>query len=434
MLDIKWIRANTEKFDQLLAKRGLEPVSKKIIEFDEERRQISTIIQQLQHARKEKAKFLGFLKDKSSNEFEDAKRDANHINDKLEELNAQLNNDLRLSNILDNLPNLPADDVPEGTSEDMNQLVRKWGVIRDIESPKQHFEIGDNLDMMDFSQTAKISGSRFVTMRSSLAKLERALANFMLDTHVNELGFEEISCPFLVKNQAMYNVGLLPKFSEESFETTNHYRLIPTGEVPLVNLVADTILTEESLPLRFVTHTPCFRAEAGSAGKDTRGMIRLHQFSKVELVSITKPEDSQKEHEKILSAAEIILQKLELPYRVMLLCSGDMGFQSQKTFDIEVWMPGQAKYREISSCSNCGEFQARRMKARYKNKETQENVFVHTLNGSALAIGRTMAAIIENYQNADGSVEVPKVLLPYMGGVTKIFATNKKFVEKIDAD
>ena len=425
MLDIKWIRNNAEEFDKLLLKRGISSVSSDILQCDEERRQVSTLIQQLQHSRKEKAKFLSYLKNKNSTDFEDAKRDANHINDKLEELTAKLNNDSRLDKILEILPNLPASDVPEGPDESHNKLIRSWGETKKDDA-RQHFEVGSDLDMMDFTQTAKISGSRFVTLRSDLVKLERALANFMLDMHTKQYGFTEYSVPLLVKNDAMYNVGLLPKFSEESFETTNGYRLIPTAEVPLVNMVSDTILSHEELPLRMVAHTPCFRSEAGSAGRDTRGMIRLHQFSKVELVSITTPDQSSEEHELIISSAEEVLKQLELPYRLMLLCTGDMGFQSMKTYDLEVWMPGQKKYREISSCSNCGDFQSRRLKARYRQAGSKETTLVHTLNGSALAIGRTIAAILENYQNADGSIEIPAVLRGYMGGMTKIDAVKSK--------
>jgi seryl-tRNA synthetase len=428
MLDIKWIRNNTEEFDKLLAKRGVASVSADILQYDEERRQVMTLIQQLQHSRKEKAKFLSFMKSKNSAEFEEIKRDANHINDKLEELTAKLNNDVRLEKILEVLPNLPAEEVPYGTDESMNELVRSWGTVTQVASPKQHFDIGEKLQMMDFEQTAKISGSRFVTLKSDLARLERALAAFMLDIHSKQFGFTEYSVPFLVRDEAMYNVGILPKFSEESFETTNKYRLIPTAEVSLVNMVADTILSEEELPLRLTAFSPCFRSEAGSAGRDTRGMIRLHQFSKVELVSITTPEKSKEEHEFIVNAAEEVLKKLGLPYRIMLLCTGDMGFQSMKTYDLEVWMQGQQKYREISSCSNCGDFQARRLKARYKSMGAKETTLVHTLNGSALAVGRTMAAILENYSNQDGSVEIPKALQSYMGGVTKIEVPNKVFV------
>jgi seryl-tRNA synthetase len=420
MLDIKWIRNNTEEFDRLLAKRGVASVSADILQYDEERRQVMTLMQQLQHSRKEKAKFLSYMKSKNSAEFEEVKRDANHINDKLEELTAQLNNDVRLEKILEVLPNLPSEDVPYGTDESMNKLVRSWGDAKPDSSAKQHFEIGEKLQMMDFEQTAKFSGSRFVTLKADLARLERALAAFMLDIHAKQFGFTEYSIPFLVRDEAMYNVGLLPKFSDDSFETTNKYRLIPTAEVSLVNMAFDTIFSEEELPLRMAAFSPCFRSEAGSAGRDTRGMIRLHQFSKVELVSITTPDKSQEEHERIVNAAEEVLKKLGLPYRIMLLCTGDMGFQSMKTYDLEVWMPGQQKYREISSCSNCGDFQARRLKARYKTVGAKETTLVHTLNGSALAVGRTMAAILENYRNQDGSIDIPVALQSYMGGMNKI--------------
>jgi seryl-tRNA synthetase len=280
--------------------------------------------------------------------------------------------------------------------------------------------------MMDFEQTAKISGSRFVTLKGALARLERAIISFMLDTHTEEFQFEEMSPPALVRPEAMYNTGQLPKLAEDSYVTEDgKFRLIPTGEVPLTNMVADSILKREELPIRYVAYTECFRSEAGSAGKDTRGMIRNHQFGKVELVTITVPEESEFEHERMLNAAEEILKRLELPYRVMLLCSGDMGFSAQKTFDLEVWLPGQKKYREISSISNCGDFQARRMKARYKEFGATNTTFVHTLNGSGLAVGRTIVAILENYQNADGSITIPEALRPYMGGDSTIRKAEK---------
>ncbi len=426
MLDIKWIRENDKEFDNLLIKRGLAPRSQEIIKLDEERRQLVTLIQQLQQAKNKKSSLLAD-KGRTTKESEEIKRDVGHINEKLDELNVKLQNDNILQNILENLPNLPAPEVPHGVDESMNKLIRTIGVPKkDQLYSLPHERLGEQLEMIDFIQTAKISGSRFVTLKGDLARLERALINFMLDVHIKEFGFEEISPPYLVKPSAMYNVGLLPKFSEDSFETINNYRLIPTGEVPLANMVADSIIAREVLPLRYVAYTPCFRSEAGSAGRDARGMIRMHQFSKVELVSITSPEEAETEHEYIVGAAEEILKKLELPYRVMLLCSGDMGFQSKKTYDIEVWVPSQKMYREISSCSNCGDFQARRMKARYKEFNSTENKFVHTLNGSALAIGRTIIAIMENYQNEDGSITIPKVLQNYMGGMTKIEIPQNK--------
>lgn len=421
MLDIKWIRENKQKFDDLLIKRGIPPMSDQITKLDESKRQLTNLIQQFQHARKKKSKELGSMVDKSSKDFEEMKRDVDHINEKLEELHSKLNSNQELHNILELLPNLPDDDVPYGTDESMNKLIRTVGEITPkLFISKQHFELGENLEMMDFVNTAKISGSRFVTLRGNLARLERALINFMMDTHTQEFDFTELSPPSLVRSTAMYNTGQLPKFAADSFETVNDYRLIPTGEVSLVNMVADTIIAREELPIRYVAHTPCFRSEAGSSGKDTRGMIRLHQFSKVELVTITTADESKQEHEYITNAAETLLKKLDLPYRVMLLCTGDMGFAANKTYDIEVWLPGQKLYREISSCSNCGDFQARRMKARYKEFGSLDMTFVHTLNGSALPIGRTIVAILENYQNADGSITIPEVLISYMGGTKKI--------------
>lgn len=421
MHDIKWIRENEEKFDQAMKRRGIESVSKKILDMDEHKRQMVTLVQRLQSARKEKANSIAKLANSNSSELVTLKRDANHIKDKLTELENKLNNDDDLEALLMTLPNIPAEDVPDGEDENHNIELRKWGKIPEFKfSPKAHYEIGEDLGMMDFAQTAKISGSRFVTLKRDLAKLERALANFMLDIHTSKYNYQEISPPLLVHDQAMFGVGQLPKFSEESFLTTNGYRLIPTSEVSLTNLVANMVLDASILPLRYTAYTPCFRSEAGAAGRDTRGMIRLHQFNKVELVSITKVEDSEEEHERMTKIAEEILKLLELPYRVMLLCSGDMGFSAKKTYDLEVWLPSQNKYREISSCSNCGDFQARRLKARYNTNNNREKAFVHTLNGSALAIGRTMIAILENYQQQDGSVLIPNALLPYMNGQTKI--------------
>lgn len=421
MLDIKWIRENKQEFDDLLIKRGILPMSEQITKLDENKRQLTNLIQQFQHARKKKSKELGAMPDKSSKEFEDLKRDVDHINEKLEELHLKLNNNQELHNILETLPNLPLQDVPYGTDESMNQLVKVVGEITTKPfTLKQHFELGEKLGMMDFVNTAKICGSRFVTLKGNLAKLERALINFMIDTHTTEFDFTELSPPSLVRPAAMYNTGQLPKFSDDSFVTVNDYRLVPTGEVPLVNMVIDTIIQREELPIRYVAYTPCFRSEAGSSGKDTRGMMRMHQFGKVELVSITTAEEAKQEHEYITNAAETILQKLDLPYRIMLLCSGDMGFTAKKTYDLEVWLPGQKLYREISSCSNCGDFQSRRMKARYKEFGSVEMTFAHTLNGSGLPIGRTIIAILENYQNEDGSITIPDILVDYMGGLKKI--------------
>ena len=421
MLDIKWIRNNTDIFKELLKKRDTEINVGQLMIADEQKRQFSTLIQQFQQAKNTKSKRLATLKGKPSKEFETLKRDVQHINEKLIELSSRIDQDDSFQAILDNIPNMLDDDVPYGTDESMNKLVREFKTPIQKDYAKEHFEIGKNLEMMDFEQTAKISGSRFVTLKGKLAKLERALINFMIDTHVTDGEFEEISSPVMVKPKAMYNVGQLPKFSEDSYTTSNKdFRLIPTGEVTLTNMVADSILKKEKLPLRYVSYTECFRSEAGSAGKDTRGMIRNHQFGKVELVTITTPDESAREHEKMLSSAELILKKLDIPYRVMLLCSGDTGFSARKTYDIEVWLAGQKKYREISSVSNCGDFQARRMKARYKDIGADETCLVHTLNGSGLAVGRTIVAIIENYQNEDGSISIPDVLRSYMGGESKI--------------
>ncbi|MCC8415893.1 MAG: serine--tRNA ligase [Rickettsia endosymbiont of Gnoriste bilineata] len=427
MLDIKWIRENKQEFDDLLIKRGIPPMSDKITKLDESKRQLTNLIQQFQHARKKKSRYLGNMPNKSSKEFEELKRDVDHINEKLEELTLKLNSNHQLNDMLGVLSNLPDDDVPYGTDGSMNKLIRTVGDITTKPSPllaKQHFELGESLGMMDFVRTAKMSGSRFVTLKGDLAKLERALINFMIDIHTEEFGFIELSPPSLVRPVAMYNSGQLPKFAEDSFKTTSNYRLIPTGEVPLVNMVSDTIIAREELPIRYVAYTPCYRSESGSSGKDTRGMIRMHQFGKVELVAITTAEESKCEHEYITNAAETILKKLDLPYRVMLLCTGDMGFTAKKTYDLEVWLPGQNTYREISSCSNCGDFQARRMKARYKEFGSNKTTFDHTLNGSGLPIGRTIIAILENYQNTDGSITVPDVLVSYMGGLERIQSTK----------
>lgn len=421
MLDIKWIRDNAEEFEKLMLKRGLNIASDEILSLDEEKRQLTTLLQQFQQAKNKKTKRLGSLKSRSSREFEETKRDVEHINEKLEELSARLTASDDLKKIMDNLPNVPEEQVPYGTDESMNMLVRNFGEPPKVPNAKEHFAIGKDLGMMDFEQTAKISGSRFVSLKGDLARLERALISFMIDLHVDEFEFEELSVPSLVRPGAMYNVGQLPKFAEDSYATIDEkYRLIPTGEVPLTNMVADSILNRDQLPMRLVAYTPCFRSEAGSAGKDTRGMIRNHQFGKVELVSVTTPDESEREQEYMLTAAEEVLKRLEIPYRVMMLCSGDMGFSAKKTYDIEVWLPGQNKYREISSISNCGDFQARRMKARYKEFGSNENTLVHTLNGSGLAVGRTIVAILENYQQPDGSVLVPSALQAYMGGKTKI--------------
>jgi seryl-tRNA synthetase len=419
MLDIKWIRNNTEEFDKLMKKRGVASNSEWILRLDEERRHTILLIQELQSGRNKTSQNFIHGKERKLSVNEIRLNDY-HIEERIKTLQDGLNHNNRLQDILDSLPNLPSADVPDGDNPHMNQLIKTFGQIKQISEAKQHFEIGARLKMMNFVQTAKMSGSRFVTLKSDLAKLERALINFMIDVHTRDFGFTELSPPYLVRPAAMYNVGQLPKFSDESFETTTNYRLISTGEVPLINMVADQIIDRETLPIRYVAYSPCFRAEAGSAGRDTRGMMRMHQFAKVELVSITNQEESETEHQYLVNAAEEILRKLDLPYRIMLLCSQEMGFAAKKTFDIEVWLPGQGQYREISSCSNCGDFQARRMKTRYKKLGSNDTTFIHTLNASGLAVGRTMIAILENYQNNDGSVTIPEVLVKYMNGQTEI--------------
>ncbi len=422
MHDIKFIRSFPEEFNNAMKKRGISITAEEILELDFSLRKSKQNLHDLQNKRNQLAKLIGEYKSKNL-DVTDILNEAESIKKEIPKLE-QENNELvvKLNTCLSTLPNLPAKDVPFGINELDNVEVRYHGVAKSpVAKPKQHFELGELLNQMDFAQSAKISGSRFVILKDKLAMLERALANFMLDIHTKVFGYLEISPPILVREHAMFGVGQLPKFSEDSFIVNGgEYRLIPTAEVPLTNLVADMILKEEELPLRFTAYTPCFRSEAGSAGKDTRGMIRLHQFNKVELVSITTPEESEREHELMLNAAEEILKRLELPYRIMLLCSQDMGFSARKTYDIEVWLPGQNCYREISSCSNCGDFQAQRMKSRFKDIAEQQNRFTHTLNGSGLAVGRTIVAILENYQQEDGSILIPHNLRPYMGNLEKI--------------
>lgn len=424
MHDIKYIRTSPDEFDAKMRKRGLHVSAQEILVIDEDIRHHKTAVQNLQKEVNDLSKEIGIQKSKSGDEAEIknlmSRVEKNKI--AMKSLESELESaESKLFEYLTTLPNLLSDEVPYGENESDNVCIKTYGTPKQFDfTPKQHFELGENLHMMDFVQTAKLSGSRFVTLKSQIARLERALINFMLDIHTQEFGYTEHSTPFMVRESTMFGIGQLPKFAEDSFVVDNgEYRLIPTAEVTLTSMVADMIVSECDLPMRLTGHTPCFRSEAGSAGRDTRGMIRLHQFSKVELVSIVKPEDSQAEHERMLNAAETILQRLELPYRVMLLCSKDTGFCAEKTYDIEVWLPGQNAYREISSCSNCNGFQARRMKARYKTNDGH-NEFLHTLNGSGLPIGRTIVAILENYQNANGSISVPKALIPYMSGVSVI--------------
>lgn len=420
MHDIRYIREHPDAFDAAMDKRGLGPQARHILALDEERRRLITERSELQARRNQLAKEIG-QKKKAGEDADTLMAESKEVNQRIKTLDSQLEDESGVDKALAGLPNILDEDVPDGADESDNTLIRRHGQPTALShSPAQHFDIGEALGIMDFERAATISGSRFVILRGALARMERALASLMLDIHTQQFGYEEIVPPILVRDQAMFGTGQLPKFAEDSFVTTDGYWLIPTAEVPLTNLVAESIVEKSALPMRVCAYTPCFRSEAGAAGKDTRGMIRQHQFSKVELVSATLPEDSADEHERMLSAAETVLQTLDLPYRTMLLCSGDTGFGSQKTYDIEVWLPGQQAYREISSCSNFGAFQARRMRARFRREAEARPEFLHTLNGSGLALGRTMIAILENYQQANGSVTIPEALVPYMGGVREI--------------
>jgi seryl-tRNA synthetase len=425
MFDVKWIRENPEAFDRGRARRNLPPLSAEIVALDARRRAAQTSWQEMQARRNDLSKQIGQLKSKGQ-DASAVMAEVAGLKDKMAEAEAAEQALAKeLEAILVSIPNLPADDVPEGLDEKSNREERVVGGKPNFAfQPKQHFEIGEGLGLMSFEDAAKLSGARFVVLKGMLARLERAIAQLMLDLHTGELGYTEVSPPFLVKDTALFGTGQLPKFAEDQFRTEQGLWLIPTSEVPLTNLAADEIIDETALPWRFTALTPCFRSEAGAAGKDTRGMIRQHQFLKVELVSIAHPDHSDEEHKRMTNCAEEVLKRLGLPYRVITLCTGDMGFSAQKTFDIEVWLPGQNAYREISSCSNCGEFQARRMKARCRKAGEKGTRFVHTLNGSGLAVGRTLVAILENYQQQDGSVAIPAVLRPYMNGLERITKAN----------
>ncbi len=420
MHDIKKIRENPSDLDKLLAKRKHPPVSSQIIELDEKNREIIGELQIIQEERNTKSKLIGeYAANGKNDEASKLKAEVTSLKDKMQELeNSQREKQKELNTFLSSLPNNPADDVPVG-DESLNKEIKLEGNKKEFSfNPKEHDELGENLNMMSFEQAAKISGARFVVQSGLIARMERAISNFMLDLHTNEFGYTEMNVPILVKDQSVYGVGQLPKFKDDLFKTTDDYWLIPTAEVPLSNMTRETIIDILDLPKRYVSHTPCFRSEAGAAGKDTRGIMRQHQFYKVELVSLTSEDQSKDEHERMLSCAEEVLKRLNLHYRVVILSSEDMGFAAQKTYDIEVWLPGQKAYREISSCSNCGDFQARRMNSRYK--EDKESKFLHTLNGSGLAVGRTLISILENYQNEDGTIQVPDALIPYMGGINQI--------------
>ncbi len=423
MLDIRWIRENAEAFDAALAKRGAEPLSQSLIALDEKRRSVVQSVQDMQSRRNAASKEIGAamaqkntaLAEKLKAEVADIKTSLPAAEEEERTLTTELND------ALSRIPNIPLEDVPVGKDEQDNVVKNVWGAKPTWNhEPKEHFEIGEALGYMDFERAAKLSGSRFTVLTSQLARLERALGQFMLDLHTSEHGYTEVSSPLMVRDEAMFGTGQLPKFAEDLFRTTDGRWLIPTAEVTLTNLVAGEILDQEKLPLRFTALTPSFRSEAGSAGRDTRGMLRQHQFWKCELVSITDAESSIAEHERMTACAEEVLKRLGLHYRVMTLSTGDMGFGARKTYDLEVWLPGQDTYREISSCSVCGDFQARRMNARYRGKDDKNTKFVHTLNGSGTAVGRCLIAVLENYLNADGSVTVPDALLPYMGGLKRI--------------
>ncbi len=425
MFDIRWIREHPEEFDRGMARRGLQPQAARLIALDEERRKILTELQELQNRRNALSKQIGQAMARGEKErAEELKREVAAMKARIQELEDMAREkEAELRAALAALPNIPRDEVPDGEDESANVEVRREGEPPQFDfTPKQHFELGEALGMMDFERAAKISGSRFVVLRGPLARLERALAQFMLDVQTQEHGYEEVWPPLLVRDDALFGTGQLPKFAEDLFRTTDDRWLIPTAEVPLTNLVREEILPESELPKRFCALTPCFRSEAGAAGRDTRGMIRQHQFDKVELVSITTPEEGRAELDRKLACAEDILKRLGLPYRVMLLCAGDMGFSAEITFDLEVWLPGQNTYREISSVSLCGDFQARRMNARYRSEGEKKPRFVHTLNGSGLAVGRALIAVMENYQNANGSITIPDALRPYMAGLERIEA------------
>lgn len=415
MYNLKAVRENPESFNNGMKLRGMTVKASELLALEDEVNAKLGHLQTLQAKRNNLAKDIAQYKAKGL-DANSLMQEGEKIKTQIPLLEAEVDDaKAKLHKILVTLPNIPAEDVPFGESEEDNTEIRNVGKRRDFDFPvKQHFELGEDLGQMNFEAAAKISGSRFVILKSDLARLERALVNFMLDINTMEYGYTELSVPSLVNESALFNVGQLPKFEDQSFVTRENFRLIPTSEVVLTNLRADEIMHETELPLRYTAHTPCYRSEAGSAGRDTRGMIRMHQFNKVELVSIVRPQDSKKEHERMLSCAEEILKRLELPYRVMLLCSQDMSFAAVKTYDIEVWLPGQNKYREISSCSNCGDFQSRRMKSRYQDINTGHKIYPHTLNGSALPLGRTIVALLENYQNENGSIAIPEKLKQYM--------------------
>ncbi len=423
MLDIKWIRENPETLDKALAKRGAQSLSSELMALDEKRREYIGKVQAAQERRNAASKEIGkAMAAKDAATADKLKAEVAELKDFLAQAEDEERRLTReLNDALSSIPNIPLEDVPLGKDESDNVEIRRIGNQRNFAfQPKEHFELGEALGYMDFERAAKLAGSRFTVLKGPLARLERALGQFMLDLHTTEHGYTETMPPLMVRDEAVYGTGQLPKFSEDLFRTTDGRWLIPTAEVPLTNLVADEIVDAKSLPQRYTALTPCFRSEAGSAGRDTRGMLRQHQFLKVEMVSITDADSSIEEHERMTACAEEVLKRLGLPFRTVVLCTGDMGFGAQKTYDIEVWLPGQNTYREISSCSVCGDFQGRRMNARYRPEGEKSTRFVHTLNGSGVAVGRALIAVMENYQEEDGSIHIPEALQPYMGGLTRI--------------
>ncbi len=425
MHDIRFIREHAEEFDAALARRGLPPQSPAILALDAERRAKIAEAERLLAERNAASREIGAAKARGDEaEFERLRALVAAKKDEIARLEEEAKAlDQRLRDMLAELPNLPAPDVPDGADENDNVEIRRWGEPRAFDfEPKEHFEIAAARQGLDFETAAKLSGSRFVVMSGAIARVHRALAQFMLETHIAEHGLTETWTPVLVREEMMFGTGQLPKFGEDSYQTREGWWLIPTAEVTLTNIVNGCIVEEGYLPRRYVAHTQCFRSEAGSAGKDVRGMLRQHQFEKVEMVSITHPEESDAEHQRMTRCAEVILEKLGLPYRTVILCAGDMGFSARRTHDIEVWLPGQGKYREISSVSTCGDFQARRMNARFRPAGGGKPEYVHTLNGSGLAVGRTLIAVLENGQEADGSVTLPEALAPFLGGARRITA------------
>ncbi|GAA6168236.1 serine--tRNA ligase [Sessilibacter corallicola] len=426
MLDAKYVRTNPEEVAAKLAKRHFELDVDALKNLENQRREIQVKAESLQQERNTRSKSIGKAKAAGEDiapllaEVDQLKQSYTAAEHELHAIQAQL------EDILSTIPNIPDEQVPEGKTEDDNVEIRRWGEPKTFDfDVKDHLDLGSELGQIDMECAAKLTGSRFSVMKGDIARLHRALIQFMINTHIEEHGYREIYVPFMVNRDSLYGTGQLPKFEEDLFKLTDErdFYLIPTAEVPVTNTVRDEIVDEAELPIKYTSHTPCFRSEAGAYGRDTRGMIRQHQFEKVELVKIVKPEASEQALEDLTSHAEAILQKLNLPYRTVILCGGDIGFSAARTYDIEVWMPSQEKYREISSCSNMRDFQARRMKARFRNKETGKPEFAHTLNGSGLAAGRALIAVLENYQQADGSIEIPEVLQPYMGGKTVISAS-----------